>query len=59
MVFESFKHSTCSAEKLGINKTDPSALTEEEVSKFARLNIDPPPSRGKEYWIQMTDFYEK
>uniref|UniRef100_A0A8C0ZWW2 Monofunctional C1-tetrahydrofolate synthase, mitochondrial n=1 Tax=Castor canadensis TaxID=51338 RepID=A0A8C0ZWW2_CASCN len=27
--------------KLGINKTDPSALTEEEVSKFARLNIDP------------------
>ncbi|XP_054577809.1 monofunctional C1-tetrahydrofolate synthase, mitochondrial isoform X1 [Eptesicus fuscus] len=27
--------------KLGINKTDPSALTEEEMSKFARLNIDP------------------
>ncbi|XP_023600646.1 LOW QUALITY PROTEIN: monofunctional C1-tetrahydrofolate synthase, mitochondrial-like [Myotis lucifugus] len=28
--------------KLGINKTDPSALTEEEMSRFARLNIDPP-----------------
>ncbi|XP_048210243.1 monofunctional C1-tetrahydrofolate synthase, mitochondrial [Perognathus longimembris pacificus] len=27
--------------KLGINKTDPSTLTEEEVSKFSRLNIDP------------------
>lgn len=27
--------------KLGINKTDPSALTEEEMGKFARLNIDP------------------
>nr|XP_021525328.1 monofunctional C1-tetrahydrofolate synthase, mitochondrial [Aotus nancymaae] len=27
--------------KLGINKTDPSTLTEEEVSKFARLSIDP------------------
>ncbi|XP_012882385.1 PREDICTED: monofunctional C1-tetrahydrofolate synthase, mitochondrial [Dipodomys ordii] len=27
--------------KLGISKTDPSTLTEEEVSKFARLNIDP------------------
>ncbi|XP_012932181.1 monofunctional C1-tetrahydrofolate synthase, mitochondrial isoform X2 [Heterocephalus glaber] len=27
--------------KLGINKTDPSMLTEEEMSKFARLNIDP------------------
>ncbi|XP_011534032.1 monofunctional C1-tetrahydrofolate synthase, mitochondrial isoform X8 [Homo sapiens] len=27
--------------KLGINKTDPSTLTEEEVSKFARLDIDP------------------
>ncbi|KAG0670342.1 tetrahydrofolate synthase [Maudiozyma exigua] len=28
-------------EKLGINKTDPNELTEEEISKFARLNIDP------------------
>ncbi|XP_053448099.1 monofunctional C1-tetrahydrofolate synthase, mitochondrial [Nycticebus coucang] len=27
--------------KLGINKTDPSTLTEEEMSRFARLNIDP------------------
>ncbi|XP_042527992.1 monofunctional C1-tetrahydrofolate synthase, mitochondrial isoform X2 [Dipodomys spectabilis] len=27
--------------KLGISKTDASTLTEEEVSKFARLNIDP------------------
>ncbi|KAF3832007.1 hypothetical protein GH733_000819 [Mirounga leonina] len=27
--------------KLGINKTDPNALTEEEMGKFARLNIDP------------------
>ena len=26
---------------LGIDKTDPTALTEEEVEKFARLNIDP------------------
>ncbi|XP_062954443.1 monofunctional C1-tetrahydrofolate synthase, mitochondrial [Cynocephalus volans] len=28
--------------KLGINKTDPSTLTEEEMCRFARLNIDPP-----------------
>ncbi|KCV68956.1 formate-tetrahydrofolate ligase [Fonticula alba] len=28
-------------EKLGINKTDPSDLTPEEVSKFVRLDIDP------------------
>jgi methylenetetrahydrofolate dehydrogenase (NADP+)/methenyltetrahydrofolate cyclohydrolase/formyltetrahydrofolate synthetase len=28
-------------ERLGINKTDPSSLTQEEISKFARLNIDP------------------
>ncbi|NXE96330.1 C1TM protein, partial [Menura novaehollandiae] len=27
--------------RLGINKTDPAALTEEEISKFARLDIDP------------------
>ncbi|XP_004404135.1 PREDICTED: monofunctional C1-tetrahydrofolate synthase, mitochondrial [Odobenus rosmarus divergens] len=27
--------------KLGINKTDPNALTEEEMGKFARLDIDP------------------
>ncbi|KAK9310010.1 hypothetical protein QLX08_000493 [Tetragonisca angustula] len=28
-------------EKLGIAKTDPNSLTEEERSRFARLNIDP------------------
>lgn len=28
-------------EKLGITKTNPDDLTEEEVSKFARLDIDP------------------
>ncbi|XP_076066035.1 pug C-1-tetrahydrofolate synthase, cytoplasmic isoform X2 [Oratosquilla oratoria] len=27
--------------KLGIDKTDPDALTEEEVGRFVRLNIDP------------------
>uniref|UniRef100_A0A3Q1GA92 C-1-tetrahydrofolate synthase, cytoplasmic n=1 Tax=Acanthochromis polyacanthus TaxID=80966 RepID=A0A3Q1GA92_9TELE len=27
--------------KLGIDKTDPSALTEEEITRFARLDIDP------------------
>uniref|UniRef100_A0A8C3KRN6 formate--tetrahydrofolate ligase n=1 Tax=Calidris pygmaea TaxID=425635 RepID=A0A8C3KRN6_9CHAR len=27
--------------RLGINKTDPGTLTEEEISKFARLDIDP------------------
>ncbi|NXG60248.1 C1TM protein, partial [Hemiprocne comata] len=27
--------------KLGINKTDPGTLTEEEISKFVRLDIDP------------------
>lgn len=28
-------------ERLGINKTDPNELTEEERTKFARLNMDP------------------
>ncbi|XP_065174633.1 C-1-tetrahydrofolate synthase, cytoplasmic-like [Sycon ciliatum] len=28
-------------EKLGINKTDPDSLTEEELGRFARLDIDP------------------
>lgn len=27
--------------KLGITKTDPSTLTEAEISKFVRLDIDP------------------
>ncbi|XP_025977953.2 monofunctional C1-tetrahydrofolate synthase, mitochondrial isoform X2 [Dromaius novaehollandiae] len=32
---------TQSDKRLGINKTDPSTLTEEESSKFVRLDIDP------------------
>lgn len=28
-------------QKLGIEKTDPSALTEEEITRFARLDIEP------------------
>ncbi|ODV97429.1 hypothetical protein PACTADRAFT_38746 [Pachysolen tannophilus NRRL Y-2460] len=28
-------------EKLGIDKTDPDSLTEEEIAKFARLDLDP------------------
>ncbi|XP_074105525.1 pug C-1-tetrahydrofolate synthase, cytoplasmic [Cotesia typhae] len=28
-------------EKLGINKTDPNSLTEDEITKFSRLDIDP------------------
>lgn len=28
--------------RLGIDKTDPNSLTEEEITKFSRLNIDPP-----------------
>ena len=28
-------------EKLGIEKTDPDSLTEEEIRKFVRLDIDP------------------
>ena len=27
--------------KLGIEKTDPNTLTEEEISRFVRLDIDP------------------
>ena len=27
-------------QRLGINKTDPEELTEEEINKFCRLNID-------------------
>lgn len=27
--------------KLGIDKTDPNELTDEEISRFSRLNIDP------------------
>ncbi|KAI1240913.1 Monofunctional C1-tetrahydrofolate synthase, partial [Lamprotornis superbus] len=32
---------TQSDKRLGINKTDPGTLTEEEISKFVRLDIDP------------------
>lgn len=28
-------------QRLGINKTDPSSLTQDEISHFARLDIDP------------------
>lgn len=40
--------------RLGIEKTDPASLTVEEISKFARLNIDPNRvvwQRGKKYFI--------
>ena len=30
-----------SSQKLGIDKTDPNELKPEEISKFARLDIDP------------------
>uniref|UniRef100_A0AAR2JT10 C-1-tetrahydrofolate synthase, cytoplasmic n=1 Tax=Pygocentrus nattereri TaxID=42514 RepID=A0AAR2JT10_PYGNA len=43
-----FHESTCTMKtgsmmfyKLGIEKTDPSTLTEEEITRFARLDIDP------------------
>lgn len=42
-------------EKLGITKTDPSTLTEEEKSKFVRLDIDPENitwTRGKNFRIK-------
>lgn len=29
------------SKKLGIEKSDPSTLTEEEITRFARLDIDP------------------
>jgi uncharacterized metal-binding protein len=32
--------------KLGINKQEPEELTEEEIKKFVRLNIDPTTLRG-------------
>ena len=38
-------------EKLGINKTNPDDLTEEERSKFVRLNIDP----TKVTWHRVVD----
>ncbi|GAB1294885.1 Monofunctional C1-tetrahydrofolate synthase, mitochondrial [Apodemus speciosus] len=36
--------------KLGIPKTDPSTLTEEEVRRFARLNIDPSTITWQRVW---------
>lgn len=37
--------------KLGIDKTNPADLTEEEISKFARLDIDP----ATITWRRVTD----
>lgn len=37
--------------KLGIDKTDPKTLTQEEIEKFSRLNIDP----EKVSWSRVTD----
>jgi methylenetetrahydrofolate dehydrogenase (NADP+)/methenyltetrahydrofolate cyclohydrolase/formyltetrahydrofolate synthetase len=42
--------------RLGIEKTDPSSLSVEEISKFARLNIDPTRvvwQRGKKFILSM------
>lgn len=41
--------------KLGINKTDPNALTQEEVSRFARLDIDP----GSITWRRVIDINDR
>ncbi|MCP4361554.1 MAG: formate--tetrahydrofolate ligase [Chloroflexi bacterium] len=38
-------------QKLGINKTDPNDLTEEEISRFVRLDIDP----DSITWRRVTD----
>lgn len=47
-------------EKLGIQKTDPNSLTDEEQARFARLDIDPENitwTRGKiDYLFSITDF---
>ncbi|GAA5978142.1 hypothetical protein JCM10908_004244 [Rhodotorula pacifica] len=42
-------------QKLGINKTNPDDLTEEEVSKFARLDIDP----TKISWRRVVDVNDR
>lgn len=48
--------------KVGINKTDPDTLTNEEITKFARLNIDSKNivwSRGTIYrLIRFTAFFK-
>ncbi|XP_043274405.1 C-1-tetrahydrofolate synthase, cytoplasmic isoform X2 [Venturia canescens] len=41
--------------KLGINKTDPASLTEEEQSKFARLDIDP----ERITWTRVVDLNDR
>ncbi len=46
--------------KLGIDKLDPDSLTEEEIKKFVRLNIDPSSiswNRGKVV-LYVSDFCE-
>ena len=43
-------------EKLGIHKTDPNELTPEEITQFARLDIDQSPLLGEELLIVMIDF---
>ncbi|XP_051154436.1 C-1-tetrahydrofolate synthase, cytoplasmic [Leptopilina boulardi] len=42
-------------EKLGINKTDPNTLTEEEQSKFVRLDIDP----ANITWTRVVDLNDR
>lgn len=42
-------------EKLGINKTNPDDLTEEEISKFVRLDIDP----TKISWRRVVDVNDR
>ena len=42
-----------SSQKLGIEKTDPTTLTEEEITRFARLDMDPESitwQRGREFF---------
>ncbi|RMB98646.1 hypothetical protein DUI87_24863 [Hirundo rustica rustica] len=46
-----FHELTQSDQKLGINKTDPMALTKEEVNAFVRLDIDP----GTITWQRVLD----
>ncbi|XP_073950454.1 pug C-1-tetrahydrofolate synthase, cytoplasmic isoform X2 [Choristoneura fumiferana] len=42
-------------QRLGINKTDPDSLTDEEKTKFARLNIDP----TKIMWNRVVDLNDR
>lgn len=55
--------------KLGIDKTDPNELTDDEIRRFARLDIDPNSitwlailfgaDAGIVFWMSMTAFYER